>query len=65
MFILSQWSVEDKFFKSVIDVVNYLCDIYGRFDDEQFITRAYAQISEIKRGGYKRNDDLGIVIQRF
>lgn len=64
MFIFSQWSVEDKFFKTAIDVVNYLCGIYGRFGDESFIVKAYSQISEIKPGSFKRNDDLGIVIQR-
>jgi hypothetical protein len=65
MFIFSQCYVEDKFFKTVIDVVNYLCDIYGRFGDEPFIKQAYSQISEIKQGSYKRNDDLGILIQRL
>lgn len=65
MFILTQWQVEDKYFKSVTDVVNYLCGLYGRFGDESFIVNAYSQISEIKRGKHKRNDDLGIVIQRF
>lgn len=63
MFIISQWFEDDKFFNSVIDVVNYLCGIYGRFGDESFVVQTYSQVSEIKRGSYKRNDDLGIVIQ--
>lgn len=46
MFILTQWQVEDKYFKSVVDVVNYLCGLYGRFGDESFIVNAYSQISD-------------------